>query len=708
MGMINISLLIIILISSAIIFSLFRYSYEYVREEIRQGRLTQKRNYKRLIRAFRTPFVLFFIPLLGFLIVDNIPPPDLNDPYEKIDYNRKYDNQLEVLEGYVTLIKREPSNPKWHYHFFRQVDNSKLLSDLPQQLNFPYRFYYDSLFSVEGYHDIAALGMGLEEFVVEKNNERALEFLFLVKDSTLPYVNYTIANIYFNEGKVQQGIHYHEKEVAIKGYVKGSLYSLSDYYLTHKKYEKAHELVKLDPYLQYLPLSQMRDEVFIPQGDFKYYVLSYIMRHVRQFSLFGFLGSLFVLVGWIFYLQKLDIFSSIPLSKQLLAVLLGMFFIFFVYPLSDIIDYYLNDFFIKDKWHFFLMCVVRIGMVEELVKLIPLLLIMKFTKWLKDPYDYIFYACSSALGFAFLENLIYAASYGTHIISSRAMIAVVMHMMCSSVIAYAIILARYKKTGNLIGNLLLGFLIASVVHGFYDFWLITRMFTIISYFIFAVTIINWRKIINNAINNSRYFDVEKIKHFTNLEFYLVTLLIGILTVEYVLNGLEKDARTANEVLAGNFIKNGYLTLYLALSIGKVDLFPGYWQKLGFPKNISALIIPKGINPLNFIGYEVKMRFSKKNNTMPYLTVATGKIVRRLILSEEKDWFMIQLDKPIVYEGGFYYQLMINFKTPEVKLEENTGVRATIRLPLKTLNEQEIEFPKKTTLWVGHCLVQKMP
>lgn len=706
--MINITLVLILFALSVFIFSLFKYTYEYAREEIRQYRLSPSKNIYRILKALRIPLVVLLVPFLGFLIISAQPDYDLSDPKEKVRYGEQYENKIMLLEGYQELLYNEPQNPEWHYRLFREIDKGLPLKLKYQNPAVTMKGYYDSLVYVEGYHDIGVLGQGLIAFVYDRDYENAMAILNTAQDTTLPFLNYTKANIAFKDQKIAEAIHYHLNEINVKGYKHGSIYSLAEFYLNHHMLNEAHALVKLDPFLEYLPLNRMRDRVFIPRYDVKNYILSYVMRHVRYFTLWGFIGSLVVLAAWIFYLQKLDVFSSIPLGNQLITVFLGMLFIFLVYPFSDVLDYYFLDYFIRGKFEVFVMCVVRIGMVEEFVKLAPLLLIMRFTKWFKDPYDYVFYACSSALGFAFLENVVYSSSIGTFVIASRGMIAVVMHMICSSIIAYAIILAKYKQIGNMPLNILIGFIVASFVHGFYDFWFITGMFTLLSYLIFFLTVINWRRIINNAINNSKYFDVRKLVHFNDVEFYLITILVSILTFEYVLNGLEQDAKEANKILSKSFIRNGYMAIYLVLSIGKIDIFPGYWQKLGFPRSIPEFFIPKGINPMNFLGYKVKLKLGKENINLSYVKVVTGKVTRRLILSGELNWFMIYLDKPIVYNGNFYYRLMINFKTPEVRLKENFGVRATLRLPLEELNPEQIEFSKKSTLWVGYCLVQKMP
>ena len=57
-------------------------------------------------------------------------------------------------------------------------------------------------------------------------------------------------------------------------------------------------------------------------------------------------------------------------------------------------------------------CIGGIGFIEELVKLIPFLLILRFTSIARKPVDYIVIASACGLGFSFFENLMYIANYG--------------------------------------------------------------------------------------------------------------------------------------------------------------------------------------------------------------------------------------------------------------------------------------------------------
>ena len=91
-------------------------------------------------------------------------------------------------------------------------------------------------------------------------------------------------------------------------------------------------------------------------------------------------------------------------------------FTFLVYPISDFFELTFNLQMKGDFYHDLIYSSVVIGFVEELVKIIPFLLLLKFFKFIDEPYDYILYASSSALGFAFMENMIYFEDYQFQVI----------------------------------------------------------------------------------------------------------------------------------------------------------------------------------------------------------------------------------------------------------------------------------------------------
>ncbi|MEW5816778.1 MAG: PrsW family intramembrane metalloprotease [Spirochaetota bacterium] len=108
------------------------------------------------------------------------------------------------------------------------------------------------------------------------------------------------------------------------------------------------------------------------------------------------------------------------------------------------------------------------GLVEELMKLLVVLLFV----YKKDDFDEVtdgmVYAISAGLGFAFLENIMY--SFGPPLaLIVRGITAVPLHAIASGIMGYYIGLSKFK-TQRLYKT---GLLYAVLIHGTYDFLLFT-------------------------------------------------------------------------------------------------------------------------------------------------------------------------------------------------------------------------------------------
>jgi len=83
---------------------------------------------------------------------------------------------------------------------------------------------------------------------------------------------------------------------------------------------------------------------------------------------------------WYQYLTWLDIFERERFKYILMVFLMSCSTIFLVYPMTDALELALNFQLNGDFWNDWWYCVISIGLVEEIVKIIPFLVILKFTK----------------------------------------------------------------------------------------------------------------------------------------------------------------------------------------------------------------------------------------------------------------------------------------------------------------------------------------
>ncbi len=287
--------------------------------------------------------------------------------------------------------------------------------------------------------------------------------------------------------------------------------------------------------------------------------------------------SFFISFVWFIYVYRLDIFDREKKRYLLLIVVISSFLTLFAKIPYTIIHAlgFKNSVNPIDS---FVYSVFGIGFIEETVKLIPLFILLRFTKVIDEPYDYILYASSSALGFSFVENAMYLHNYGIEIINARALYATVAHMTFSSMIAYGLFLIKFKKTKyHPILLFTLFFLFAIFSHGFYDFWLINKAvvkFKGLTTLFFLATVHIWFSMKNNTLNVSNYYNATKKINNDTLKIYLIISLLSIFMFSYLYVSFVWNSKSANKFLIKSTIVYGYVIFYLIATLSKFDLIKG--------------------------------------------------------------------------------------------------------------------------------------
>lgn len=122
---------------------------------------------------------------------------------------------------------------------------------------------------------------------------------------------------------------------------------------------------------------------------------------------------------------------------------------------------------------------VVIAFSEELSKYIFLRYYSYKKRSFNEPFDGIIYAVMVGMGFATIENFLYV--FGSDSLGSawstaglRAVTAIPAHATFAAIMGYYVGLAKFNKTREK-SYLLQGLLLATVLHGFYDFFLFQNL-----------------------------------------------------------------------------------------------------------------------------------------------------------------------------------------------------------------------------------------
>lgn len=155
----------------------------------------------------------------------------------------------------------------------------------------------------------------------------------------------------------------------------------------------------------------------------------------------------------------------------------------------------------------FIYSFVFVALIEEVCKWLMIYKISYHHRDFDQLYDIILYSVLVGLGFACLENLLYTTSANNIWVAVfRGITAIPAHACFQTFMGYYLTLAKFKK-GNQNKYKNLSLIIPVLLHGTYDFLLLSGnivlvcSFFIFIVFLFIITIIKVKKIINIDKNN---------------------------------------------------------------------------------------------------------------------------------------------------------------------------------------------------------------
>lgn len=500
-------------------------------------------------------------------------------------------------------------------------------------------------------------------------------------DTTLAYHNFIIGQQKLTDGQFLEASEAFEREKKLNPTYEKTYPKLYEAY--YRLNRNAFRKFVVDPSnAKFLDQDRLVSDYFL-LGEYVLYFKAIYAQRFLDFDFFAFFAGLIISIVWMFFLRNMDFFNKERWIDISIVFLGGALFTnlcaFFYHTAHYTFGIHLSG----EFWNDFFYCVGVIGFSEEIVKLIPWVLFAALSNRLKEPYDYILYASVAALGFAFTENLIYLESPSNIVI--RFIMSTVMHMFDASLIAYCLILAkyRYKTRSAKILAPLIGFTLACFAHGFYDFWIISEStigLGIVTTIFFLFIIHIWFYMINNSTNHSSFFDKSLIRIHENVEFLSISIL-GIILLQYIILSIEYGAYSANTMFRyGTVFTIGFL-LYVTFILSNFKGIRGKWMKYSFPfsKLISEYTyIPslKGSSSENHTGQHLRIFCPKDNQYIGNQLPISGHCERKITVNGQENWYLFRLNSGLVIPG--YNPLLVILK-PASSDEELTEEKIELYL-----------------------------
>tara|TARA_B100002052_G_scaffold176089_1_gene160240 strand:- start:20304 stop:21320 length:1017 start_codon:yes stop_codon:yes gene_type:complete len=263
------------------------------------------------------------------------------------------------------------------------------------------------------------------------------------------------------------------------------------------------------------------------------------MNRFLQYGLY-FLIAFFVLQSFLveYYIPSLVIASVFPLLFLIFLIKIDVFEtesfkdIIYVFLLGLVISFLLTIpyVFIRDRlfdnYQTNLMsCFFAVALPEEIIKIIPFLLVLKFRKFINEPIDFLIYSSASALGFAFFENINYIITYSEtgNIVAIRSFLPSVMHMVVSSIFSFGIFIFIVSKK---IKYIFIGLILSSLIHAVYNTLFIAPI-------VLLLILVYYSKMIQSLLNISPYYDKSKENKINRANDFLFFLILVVLVLSFL-------------------------------------------------------------------------------------------------------------------------------------------------------------------------------
>lgn len=213
-------------------------------------------------------------------------------------------------------------------------------------------------------------------------------------------------------------------------------------------------------------------------------------------------------VFWVWYFYRQDHLDPEPWSLILKSFIGGALA---VIPIGLIESPFGNLLDRREDWGTLLLITIFVvGFSEEIFKFLGAYFSVYRHKEFNEVMDGIIYVVTAGLGFAAVENLIYTAVYGYQVGAVRAVVTSLAHAGFSGIVGFNFGMARCKpehRTYYIIKGIVWG----SVLHGVYDFFVITGIF---QFFMTLITVLALQLYVARLIKKSHEispFNPSRIK-----------------------------------------------------------------------------------------------------------------------------------------------------------------------------------------------------
>ena len=685
---------------------------------MRLGKYLLKNRKKRrvllkVIGALLLLITLLYLPIK--ILPDVVSEPTFNNSEDELNFEIKYKKFDDATMTLLRQLDEDSLNLEKHFRcvnmFQEYIDYSSTHVNVGPESFFDHYISQNIIDYYSGYktsedHNLKDIGYMFTALHYAHTGQKDVALQFdSVENKTMLYYDYVKAKVLLSERVYDHFDTIKSKLLssAEKGNCDAETYNhLALTYYWWSKNEQLDSLVYDDAKAEFINPFFKR-VVYFKNIDVVGYWKTVFGKKIESANIYGLVGAIIILLLWGWFLQKMDLFERERRKHILVTLGLSFISIFLVYPIHDIISEvfgYERPFTpISD----FTYITITVGMVEEFVKILPVLIMLRFTKAINEPYDYILYASLSGLGFAFIENIGYFDLGNLDLIHTRGFLTSLAHMALSATVGYGLMLGRYRKNYNKYLVFGLFFIIASAFHGFYDFWLMNWWainYWWASFIMFGILVHLWAYYANNTLNVSNFFNPKITFSKNRMTYFLMVLLVVITMVSYTINTSLFGSMHGKMMLGRVVGEFSFFLFYIPLTLSSITIVQGYIQPVTLP--FSTIFRKRTIEDLRGLEidlivtkkFEIKAEFEDVANRLN----SGGKLVKRQIVDDNLQSYIVQLDQPIGVEGLNADHIVVIPEWEEHKLNNKNrilvrlmGIPDTLEPNAAFLDDSDFEF-----------------
>lgn len=185
------------------------------------------------------------------------------------------------------------------------------------------------------------------------------------------------------------------------------------------------------------------------------------------------LASLLVALGWMMYFYQFDEGKRESPQRIGMALVLGALAVIPTLAWESWAARWIDE---RTTWGVVVSAFGVVGLGEEAFKFAAAYLAaFRFgTRVIQHPVDAILYAIASALGFAAVENALYAQTFGVEVLVLRSVIGFAVHASFAGIFGYFVGISLLRGEGVAPGAMR-GVGGAAILHGLYDYAILTQL-----------------------------------------------------------------------------------------------------------------------------------------------------------------------------------------------------------------------------------------